>query len=169
LPALILVPIIVGVVGIAIERVLLRHIYGLDHLYGLLLTFGLALIIEGVLPPAIRLLGQPLCDPAELQGGRNLGFMFLPNYRVLGHRRLARSVPWNLVPIERTSARRLSACATREPGPRSGLWHQRAADDHLDYGAGVALRRSRGSWQRRIYQVSPLMGSNIIITVFAVG
>src|SRR3984893_3725617 len=80
-PALILAPIIVGAAGIAIERLLLRHIYGLDHLYGLLLTFGLALIIEGVFRQQFGSSGQPYATPLDLQGRRNLHFMFLPNCR----------------------------------------------------------------------------------------
>src|SRR5438128_8453461 len=80
-PALVLVPLIVGVVGIAIERLFLRHIYRLDPLYGLLLTFGLALIIEGVFRQQYGSSGQPYAVPRELRGGRNLGFMLLPNYR----------------------------------------------------------------------------------------
>src|SRR3981189_85108 len=80
-PALILGPLLCGAAGIAIERLLLRHIYGLDHLYGLLLTFGLALIIEGVFRQQFGSSGQPYTIPPELQGAPNLGFMFLPNYR----------------------------------------------------------------------------------------
>src|SRR2546430_3433529 len=79
--ALIIAPIAVGITGIAIERLLLRHIARLDHLYGLLLTFGLALVIEGVFRQQYGSSGQPYTIPAELQGARNLGFMFLPNYR----------------------------------------------------------------------------------------
>src|ERR1700720_618511 len=80
-PSLIVAPIVVGALGIAIERLLLRHIARLDRLYGLLLTFGLALIIEGVFRQQFGSSGQPYAIPPELQGGRNLGFMFLPNYR----------------------------------------------------------------------------------------
>src|SRR5580704_2589203 len=80
-PALIVAPIVVGASGIAIEQLLLRHIARLDHLYGLLLTFGLALIIEGVFRQGFGSSGLPYTIPAELQGGRNLGFMFPPIYR----------------------------------------------------------------------------------------
>src|SRR4051812_22552896 len=80
-PALIIAPIAVGITGILIERLFLKRIYKLDHLYGLLLTFGLALILEGLFRQQYGSSGQPYAIPAELQGGRNLGFMFLPNYR----------------------------------------------------------------------------------------
>src|SRR5262245_33812421 len=81
-PALVLAPLIVGLVGIAIERLFLRHIYRLDHLYGLLLTFGLALIIEGVFRQQYGFSGQPYAIPPELRGGRHLGFSVLPTYRL---------------------------------------------------------------------------------------
>src|SRR5689334_676835 len=80
-PSLIIAPIVVGAFGIVVERAFLHRIYKLDHLYGLLLTFGLALIIEGLFRQQYGSSGQPYAIPSELQGGRNLGFMFLPNYR----------------------------------------------------------------------------------------
>src|SRR5213592_1845753 len=80
-PSLVIAPVVVGITGILIERFLLRRIARLDHLYGLLLTFGLALIVEGVFRQQFGSSGQPYTIPAELQGARNLGFMFLPNYR----------------------------------------------------------------------------------------
>src|SRR6185437_13872901 len=167
-PALILVPIIVGAVGIAIERVLLRHIYGLDHLYGLLLTFGLALIIEGVFRQQYGSSGQPYAIPPELQGGRNLGFMFLPNYRA-----------WVIVAslavclgtwytIERTRLGAYLRAATENPVLVQAFGINVPRMITLTYGAGAALAALAGVMAAPIYQVSPLMGSNIIITVFAV-
>jgi branched-chain amino acid transport system permease protein len=167
-PALILAPLIVGALGIAIERLFLRHIYGLDHLYGLLLTFGLALIIEGVFRQQYGSSGQPYSIPPELRGGQNLGFMFLPNYRA-----------WVIVAslavclgtwftIERTRLGSYLRAATENPGLVQAFGINVPRMITLTYGAGVALAAFAGVMAAPIYQVSPLMGSNIIITVFAV-
>jgi branched-chain amino acid transport system permease protein len=167
-PALILAPLIVGVLGIAIERLLLRHIYGLDHLYGLLLTFGLALILEGVFRQQYGSSGQPYAIPPELQGGQRLGFMFLPNYRA-----------WVIVAslavclgtwftIERTRLGAYLRAATENPVLVQAFGINVPRMITLTYGAGVALAALAGVMAAPIYQVSPLMGSNIIITVFAV-
>jgi branched-chain amino acid transport system permease protein len=167
-PALILAPLIVGALGIAIERLLLRHIYGLDHLYGLLLTFGLALIIEGVFRQQYGSSGQPYAIPPELQGGQRLGFMFLPNYRA-----------WVIVAslavclgtwftIERTRLGAYLRAATENPVLVQAFGINVPRMITLTYGAGVALAAFAGVMAAPIYQVSPLMGSNIIITVFAV-
>ena len=167
-PALILAPIIVGALGIVIERLLLRHIYGLDHLYGLLLTFGLALIIEGVFRQQYGSSGQPYAIPPELQGGQRLGFMFLPNYRA-----------WDIVAslvvclgtwftIERTRLGAYLRAATENPVLVQAFGINVPRMITLTYGAGVALAALAGVMAAPIYQVSPLMGSNIIITVFAV-
>ena len=167
-PALILAPLMVGALGIAIERLLLRHIYGLDHLYGLLLTFGLALIIEGVFRQQYGSSGQPYAIPPELQGGQRLGFMFLPNYRA-----------WVVVAslavcfgtwftIERTRLGAYLRAATENPVLVQAFGINVPRMITLTYGAGVALAAFAGVMAAPIYQVSPLMGSNIIITVFAV-
>ena len=167
-PALILAPLMVGALGIAIERLLLRHIYGLDHLYGLLLTFGLALIIEGVFRQQYGSSGQPYAIPPELQGGQRLGFMFLPNYRA-----------WVIVAslavclgtwftIERTRLGAYLRAATENPVLVQAFGINVPRMITLTYGAGVALAAFAGVMAAPIYQVSPLMGSNIIITVFAV-
>ena len=108
-PALVLAPLIVGVVGIAIERLLLRHIYRLDPLYGLLLTFGLALIIEGIFRQQYGSSGQPYAIPPELRGARNLGFMFLPNYRA-----------WVISPRSRCAWRLGSRSSARGSAPIFG-------------------------------------------------
>jgi branched-chain amino acid transport system permease protein len=167
-PALILAPIIVGAAGIAIERLLLRHIYGLDHLYGLLLTFGLALIIEGVFRQQFGSSGQPYAIPPELQGGRNLGFMFLPNYRgwVIVASLVVCLATW--FTIERTRLGTYLRAATENPVLVQAFGINVPRMITLTYGAGVALAAFAGVMAAPIYQVSPLMGSNIIITVFAV-
>jgi branched-chain amino acid transport system permease protein len=167
-PALILAPIIVGAVGIAIERLLLRPIYGLDHLYGLLLTFGLALIIEGVFRQQFGSAGQPYAIPPELQSGRNLGFMFLPNYRAWV---IVASIAVCLATwftIERTRLGAYLRAATENPVLVQAFGINVPRMITLTYGAGVALAALAGVMAAPIYQVSPLMGSNIIITVFAV-
>jgi branched-chain amino acid transport system permease protein len=167
-PALILAPIIVGALGIVIERLLLRHIYGLDHLYGLLLTFGLALIIEGVFRQQYGSSGQPYAIPPELQGGRNLGFMFLPNYRawvIIASLAVCLGT-WFV--IERTRLGAYLRAATENPALVQAFGINVPRMITLTYGAGVALAALAGVMAAPIYQVSPLMGSNIIITVFAV-
>jgi branched-chain amino acid transport system permease protein len=167
-PALILAPIIVGAVGIAIERLLLRHIYGLDHLYGLLLTFGLALIIEGVFRQQFGSSGQPYAIPPELQGGRNLGFMFLPNYRawVIIFSIVVCLAVW--FTIELTPLGAYLRAATENPVLVQAFGINVPRMITLTYGAGVGLAALAGVMAAPIYQVSPLMGSNIIIAVFAV-
>ncbi len=167
-PALILAPIIVGALGIAIERLLLRRLYGLDHLYGLLLTFGLALIIEGVFRQQFGSSGQPYAIPPELQGGRNLGFMFLPNYRawVILASLVMCLATW--FTVERTRLGAYLRAATENPVLVQAFGINVPRMITVTYGAGVALAALAGVMAAPIYQVSPLMGSNIIITVFAV-
>ena len=167
-PALILAPIAVGIFGIAIEHLLLRHIRGLDHLYGLLLTFGLALIIEGVFRQQFGSSGQPYAIPPELQGGRNLGFMFLPNYRawVIVASLLVCLGTW--FAIERTRLGAYLRAATENPVLVQAFGINVPRMVTLTYGGGAALAALAGVMAAPIYQVSPLMGSNIIITVFAV-
>jgi branched-chain amino acid transport system permease protein len=167
-PALILAPLIVGVLGIAIERLFLRYIYGLDHLYGLLLTFGLALIIEGVFRQQFGSSGHPYVIPPELRGGQNLGFMFLPNYRawVIVASLAVCLATWYT--IERTRLGSYLRAATENPALVQAFGINVPRMITLTYGAGVALAAFAGVMAAPIYQVSPLMGSNIIITVFAV-
>jgi branched-chain amino acid transport system permease protein len=167
-PALLIAPIVVGAVGIAIERLLLRHIRGLDHLYGLLLTFGLALIIEGVFRQEFGSSGQPYAIPPELQGGRNLGFIFLPNYRawVIIASLIVCLGTW--FAIERTRLGAYLRAATENPVLVQAFGINVPRMVTLTYGGGAALAALAGVMAAPIYQVSPLMGSNIIITVFAV-
>ena len=166
--ALIIAPLVVGLLGIAIERLLLRHIARLDHLYGLLLTFGLALIIEGVFRQQYGSSGQPYTIPPELQGARNLGFMFLPNYRawVILFSLAICLATWFV--IERTRLGAYLRAATENPVLVRAFGIDVPRMVTLTYGGGVALAALAGVMAAPIYQVSPLMGSNIIIVVFAV-
>ena len=166
--ALVIAPVVVGLLGIAIERLLLRHIARLDHLYGLLLTFGLALIIEGVFRQQYGSSGQPYTIPAELQGARNLGFMFLPNYRawVIFASLAVCLTTWFV--IERTRLGAYLRAATENPVLVRAFGIDVPRMVTLPYGGGAALAALAGVMAAPIYQVSPLMGSNIIIVVFAV-
>ena len=167
-PALVIAPIVVGAAGIVIERLLLRHIARLDHLYGLLLTFGLALVIEGIFRQQFGSSGLPYTIPAELQGGRNLGFMFLPIYRgwVIVASLAVCLATWFV--IERTRLGSFLRAATENPILVQAFGINVPRMVTLTYGAGAALAALAGVLAAPIYQVSPLMGSNIIIVVFAV-
>src|SRR3984885_4511833 len=167
-PSLIVAPIVVGALGIAIERLLLRHIARLDHLYGLLLTFGLALVIEGVFRQQYGSSGLPYTIPAELSGGRNLGFMFLPIYRgwVIVFSLGVCLATWFVIERTRLGANLRAATENAPLVQAFGIDVPRMVT--LTYGAGVGLAALAGVLAAPIYQVSPLMGSNIIIVVFAV-
>jgi len=166
--ALVIAPLLVGATGVLIERLFLQHLRKLDPLYGLLLTFGLALIIEGVFRQQFGSSGQPYAIPLELQGGRNLGFMFLPNYRawVVVASLVLCLTTW--FTIERTRLGAYLRAATENPVLVQAFGINVPRMITLTYGAGVALAALAGVMAAPIYQVSPLMGSNIIITVFAV-
>jgi branched-chain amino acid transport system permease protein len=167
-PALILAPLIIGCLGIVIERLLLRRISGLDPLYGLLLTFGLALLLEGAFRQIYGVSGQPYSIPPSLAGGQNLGFMFLPNYRawvIVAALGVSLGV-WLL--IERTRLGALLRAATERPELVQAFGVNVPLLVTLTYGFGVALAAFAGVLAAPIYQVSALMGSNLIITVFAV-
>jgi branched-chain amino acid transport system permease protein len=167
-PALIAAPLVVAAAGIALERLFLRHVYRLDHLYGLLLTFGLALIIEGVFRNYYGSSGQPYSIPPELTGAHNLGFMFLPNYRawVIGASLAVCFGTWYL--IERTRLGAYLRAATENPTLVQAFGINVPRMVTLTYGFGAALAALAGVMAAPIYQVSPLMGSNIIVIVFAV-
>jgi len=167
-PALVIVPIVVGVTGVVIERLFLKRIQKLDHLYGLILTFGLALIIEGLFRNSYGSSGQPYGVPESLQGGRNLGFMFLPNYRawVIAFSLAVCFVTW--FAIERTRLGSYLRAATENPALVRAFGINVPRMVMLTYGFGVALAALAGVLAAPIYQVSPLMGSNLIIVVFAV-
>jgi branched-chain amino acid transport system permease protein len=165
-PSLIIVPIVVGAFGMLIERVLLRHLYHLDHLYGLLLTFGLALITEGLFRQQFGSSGQPYPNP--LPGGTNLGFMFLPTYRawIIGFSLFVCLATWYM--IERTKLGAYLRAATERPDLVQAFGVNVPRMINLTYGFGVALAALAGVMAAPAYQVSPTMGSNLIIIVFAV-
>jgi branched-chain amino acid transport system permease protein len=166
--ALIAAPIIVGITGMIIERVFLQWLYKLDHLYGLLLTFGLALIIEGVARNYYGSAGLPYTVPDALQGGNNLGFMFLPNYRawVVGASLVVCFGTWFV--IERTKLGSYLRAAAENPTLVRAFGINVPRMITLTYGFGVALAAFAGVMAAPIYNVSPQMGSELIIVVFAV-
>jgi branched-chain amino acid transport system permease protein len=167
-PALILAPAIVGLFGMIVERLALSHLYQVDPLYGLLFTFGLALVIEGAFRYYFGVSGQPYPTPAALAGGTNLGFMFLPIYR--GFIVIASLViclaTWLLV--ERTKFGAYLRAATENPTLVQAFGVNVPLLLTLTYGLGCALAAVAGIMAAPVYQVSPLMGSNLIIVVFAV-
>lgn len=167
-PALLLAPLLVGAIGILIEKTMLNKLYKLDHLYGLLLTFGLALIIEGLFRNVYGVSGEPYPIPAVLQGGTNLGFMFLPNYRawVIVISLVVCFGTWYV--IERTRLGAYLRAGTENPVLVRAFGINVPLMVTLTYGFGVALAGFAGVLAAPIYQVNPLMGSNLIITVFAI-
>jgi branched-chain amino acid transport system permease protein len=167
-PSLILAPIVVGLFGIVLERVFLRWIRNIDHLYGLMLTLGLAQIIEGVFRDQYGSSGKPYAIPAELTGGYNLGFMFLPTYRawVIVLSIIVCFGTWFL--IERTKLGAYLRAATENPVLVQAFGINVPLLVTLTYGFGVALAALAGVMAAPIYQVSPLMGTNILIVVIAV-
>lgn len=167
-PALFIAPLIVGVTGVIIERVFLQWLYKLDHLYGLLLTFGLALIIEGVVRNKFGSAGLPYTMPDSLRGGQNLGFMFLPNYRawVIVASLTVCIGTWFV--IERTRLGAYLRAATENPTLVRAFGINVPVMITLTYGFGVALAAFAGVMAAPIYNVSPQMGSELIIVVFAV-
>ncbi len=166
--ALVIAPIVVGATGIVIERLFLRHVRKLDHLYGLILTFGLALIIEGLFRNYYGSAGEPYQIPAGLQGGHNLGFMFLPNYRawVIAFSLIVCVATWYA--IERTRLGSYLRAATENPALVRAFGINVPRMVTLTYGFGVALAALAGVMAAPIYNVSPQMGSDLIIVVFAV-
>src|SRR5579863_6436039 len=166
--ALVIVPILVGLTGILIERLFLQRLQKLDHLYGLLLTFGLALIIEGLFRNYYGSSGQPYEVPDALQGGHNLGFMFLPNYRawVIAFSLVVCFGTW--FAIERTRLGSYLRAATENPTLVRAFGINVPRMVTLTYGLGVGLAALAGVLSAPINQVRPLMGENIIIVVFAV-
>jgi branched-chain amino acid transport system permease protein len=166
--ALVLAPLVVGAVGLVLERTMLRRLYKVDHLYGLLLTFGLALIFEGAFRHQYGVSGQPYPIPDLLKGGTNLGFMFLPTYCgwVVAFSLLVCLGTW--FAIERTKLGAYLRAATENPTLVQAFGINVPVMVSLTYGFGVALAGLAGVLAAPIYQVSPLMGSNLIIVVFAV-
>jgi branched-chain amino acid transport system permease protein len=167
-PALIVAPVLVGITGMIVERLMLQWLYKLDHLYGLLLTFGLALIIEGVARNYFGSAGLPYTVPESLRGGQNLGFMFLPNYRAwVIVASLAICIGTWFV-IERTRLGANLRAATENPTLVRAFGINVPRMITLTYGFGVALAAFAGVMAAPIYNVSPQMGSELIIVVFAV-
>jgi branched-chain amino acid transport system permease protein len=166
--ALLIAPLAVGLLGIVIELLFLQWIRNLDHLYGLLLTFGLALIIEGVFRNYFGSSGLPYSVPPSLQGGQDLGFMFLPNYRawVVGLSLVVCFATWFV--IERTRIGAYLRAATENPTLVRAFGINVPRMITLTYGFGVALAALAGVMAAPIYSVSPQMGANFIIVVFAV-
>ena len=164
--ALVLAPLIVGAFGILIERLFLSRLYHLDHLYGLLLTFGLALIIEGLFRQRFGISGLPYPNP--LPGGTNLGFMFLPWYRawVVALSLAVCLLTWFM--IEKTKLGSYLRAATERPDLVQAFGINVPRMITLTYGFGVGLAALAGVLAAPIYSVNPLMGANLIIVVFAV-
>lgn len=164
--SLVIVPILVGSFGMIIERTLLRRLSHLDHLYGLLVTFGLALIIEGLATRQFGSSGRPYANP--MPGGTDLGFIFLPTYRawVIGFSVAVCALTW--VVIERTKLGSYLRAAIERPELVQAFGINVPKMITLTYGFGVALAALAGVLAAPIYQVSPGMGSALIITVFAV-
>lgn len=164
--ALVISPLVVALIGIAVERLLLRHLYRFDHLYGMLLTFGLMLMVEGLFRKSFGSSGLPYVN--VLPGGTQLGFMFLPHYRA-----------WVVVAslgvclatwyaIERTSLGSTLRAATENPDMVRAFGINVPLLLTITYAFGVGLAALAGVMAAPIYQVSPLMGSNLVILVFAV-
>jgi len=166
--ALIIVPIVIAITGILVERLFLQHVRKLDHLYGLILTFGLALIFEGLFRNSFGSSGKPYQVPALLQGGHNLGFMFLPNYRawVIAFSLVICFATW--FAIERTRLGSYLRAATENPALVRAFGINVPRMITLTYGFGVGLAALAGVMAAPIYNVSPQMGSDLIIVVFAV-
>jgi branched-chain amino acid transport system permease protein len=158
----------VGATGVLIEKTMLKRLYKLDHLYGLLLTFGLALIIQGGFRHEFGSSGMPYPSPEVFQGVFNLGFMFLPKYRawVIVVSLIVCLGTWFV--IERTKLGAYLRAATENPSLVQAFGINVPRMVTLTYGFGVALAALAGVMAAPIYQVSPLMGADIIIVVFAV-
>jgi branched-chain amino acid transport system permease protein len=164
--ALVLAPIIVGITGVIIERVFISRLYHLDHLYGLLLTFGIALVLEGMFRREYGISGLPYNNP--LPGGTNLGFMFLPWYRawVVVLSLVVCLATWFV--IEKTQLGSYLRAATERPDLVQAFGINVPRMITLTYGFGVGLAALAGVLAAPIYSVNPIMGANLIIVVFAV-
>ena len=166
--ALVLAPVLVGALGVLIERTLLKRLYKLDPLYGLLLTFGLALIAEGVFRDQFGVSGQSYAVPEQLAGATNLGFMVLPNYRawVIVASLLVCLSTWFL--IEKTRLGATLRAGTENPSLTQAFGINVPRMVMFTYAGGAALAALAGVLAAPVIQVTPLMGSNLIIVVFAV-
>ena len=165
---LIIAPLLVAIFGIVIEKTMLRWLYRLDHLYGLLLTFGITLILEGVFRSFYGVSGQPFSVPEQLAGATDLGFMILPNYRawVVVASLAVCLATWYV--IEKTRLGAYLRAGTENPKMVEAFGVNVPLMVTLTYGFGVALAGFAGVLAAPVLQVSPLMGSNLIVTIFAV-
>ncbi|HRL97151.1 MAG TPA: branched-chain amino acid ABC transporter permease, partial [Comamonas denitrificans] len=165
---LLLAPLIVGVLGVLIERFLLQWIYKLDHLYGLLLTLGLTMVIEGVFRSIYGVSGLGYDTPEVLEGATDLGFMILPNYRawVVVASIVVCLATWYV--IERTKLGAYLRAGTENPRLVEAFGVNVPVMITLTYAFGAALAAFAGVLAAPVYQVTPLMGQNLIIVVFAV-
>ena len=166
--SLLLAPLAVGAFGVLIERTMLKRLYQLDHLYGLLLTFGLALVIQGVFRHEFGSSGLPYPIPEQLSGSRNLGFMFLPNYRAWVIVASAAVCFGTWFVIEKTRLGAYLRAATENPELVQAFGINVPRMITLTYGFGVGLAALAGVMAAPIYSVNPLMGADLIIVVFAV-
>jgi len=166
--ALVLVPLIVGAIGLVTEKLFISRVYELDHAYGVLLTLGLALVIEGLFQVQFGAVGQPYDLPKELSGGTNLGFMFLPNYRVWVIVASIAICAATWFAIERTKLGAYLRAATENPTMVQAFGINVPRMLTLTYALGVGLAGVAGVMAAPIYQVSPKMGQNIIIVIFAI-
>ena len=166
--ALVLAPLIVGATGIVIERLMIARLYKLDHLYGLLLTFGLALIIQGLFRNEYGSTGLPYPMPEALRGAQNLGFMFLPNYRawVIAFSLAVCLATWFMIEKTKLGSYLRAATENAQLVQAFGINVPRMLT--LTYGFGVGLAALAGVMAAPIYSVNPLMGEHLIIVVFAV-
>jgi branched-chain amino acid transport system permease protein len=166
--ALIIAPLVVGAIGVVIERTLLKHLYKIDPIYGLLLTFGLALIAEGIFRDRFGVSGQSYAVPALLQGATNLGFMVLPNYRAWVVFASLAICLFTWFVIERTRLGAYLRAGTENPALVQAFGINVPVMVMLTYGAGAGLAALAGVLAAPVIQITPLMGSNLIIVVFAV-
>ena len=166
--ALVIAPLVVGAMGVVVERTLLQRLYNIDPIYGLLLTFGLALIAEGIFRDQFGVSGQQYPVPEALQGATNLGFMVLPNYRgfVVAASLVVCLSTWFI--IERTRLGAYLRAGTENPKLVQAFGINVPVMVMLTYGAGAGLAALAGVLAAPVIQITPLMGSNLIIVVFAV-
>ena len=167
-PALILAPLVIGAIGVVLEKTIISRLYNLDHLYGLLLTFGMSLVIEGLFRNYYGSSGLPYQIPSILQGATNLGFMFLPNYRgwVVVAALVVCIATWGI--IEKTPLGATLRAATENAALVQAFGVDVPRVITLTFGGGVALAAFAGVLAAPIYSVNPNMGDNFINTVFAV-
>ena len=166
--ALVLAPLIMAALAVVLERTVISRTYKMYHLYGLLLTFGMALVVEGAFRQAYGVSGLPYAIPAQLSGGINLGFMFLPLYRTWAvvTSLVVCGAVWVL--MERTRLGAVLRAATENPVTVKSFGINVPRYISLTYGLGVGLAALAGVVAAPIYQVNPLMGSNLVVVVFAV-